>query len=280
MAYKFNIETVADISQLDDLYRKNLKAAEEESEIYQRNELVTKVELLKALRSSEESQARNAPTASSKARNIKRTTTMATSIDLEPTESPASPSETVISDKLKRVKSGPGQRSASVGSQMARSTMDGISVKIEEGADGLNRGTNAEKAGQLVVGAEVMFKHNKKQNGQQEGEGIQCVIKHTSGDGQKKRITYDVQDIDEDQVERKTYKTTAAYLIPIPLAGAPTPTFGIGKQVLARYPDTTTFYRAEVMSIQKDTYRLKFEGEEDDKEMEVDRRLVLDIGGK
>jgi hypothetical protein len=27
-------------------------------------------------------------------------------------------------------------------------------------------------------------------------------------------------------------------------------------------------------------YRLKFEGEEDDKEMEVDRRFVLDILGK
>lgn len=34
------------------------------------------------------------------------------------------------------------------------------------------------------------------------------------------------------------------------------------------------------MGVQKDSYRLKFEGEEDDKEMEVDRRLVLDIGGK
>lgn len=73
------------------------------------------------------------------------------------------------------------------------------------------------------------------------------------------------------------YKTTANYLIPIPAKDAPLPSFSVGKQVLARYPDTTTFYRAEVMGAKKDVYRLKFEGEEDDKEMEVDRRYVLDV---
>lgn len=69
-------------------------------------------------------------------------------------------------------------------------------------------------------------------------------------------------------------------MIPIPQPGAPLPSFPVGKQVLARYPDTTTFYRAEVMGSKKDVYRLKFEGEEDDKEMEVDKRFVLDIPGK
>ena len=92
-------------------------------------------------------------------------------------------------------------------------------------------------------------------------------------------MTYDIQDIDEDQDGHKTsYKTNAAYLIPIPQTANSLPTFSIGKQVLAKYPDTTTFYRAEVTGVQKDAYRLKFEGEEDDKEMEVDRRFVLDIG--
>jgi SAGA-associated factor 29 len=62
--------------------------------------------------------------------------------------------------------------------------------------------------------------------------------------------------------------------------GSSISTFTVGKQVLARYPDTTTFYRAEVMGVKKEAYRLKFEGEEDDKEMEVDRRYVLDIPNK
>jgi len=34
------------------------------------------------------------------------------------------------------------------------------------------------------------------------------------------------------------------------------------------------------MSFRKDTYNLKFEGEEDDKEMEVDKRFVLDLRAK
>lgn len=93
---------------------------------------------------------------------------------------------------------------------------------------------------------------------------------------------YDVQDPEpnENGEQGAVYKTTAASLIPIPQVGSTLPVFPVGKQVLARYPDTTTFYRAEVMGTKKDTYRLKFEGEEDDKEMEVDRRFVLDIPGK
>lgn len=84
----------------------------------------------------------------------------------------------------------------------------------------------------------------------------------------------------ENGEEGAVYKTTAASLIPIPQPGSPLPQFQPGKQVLARYPDTTTFYRAEVMGSKKDVYRLKFEGEEDDKEMDVDRRFVLEIPGR
>ena len=93
---------------------------------------------------------------------------------------------------------------------------------------------------------------------------------------------YDVQDPEpnENGEQGAVYKTTAVSLIPIPRVGTTLPSFTAGKQVLARYPDTTTFYRAEVMGSRKDTYRLKFEGEEDDKEMGVDRRFVLDIPGK
>jgi SAGA-associated factor 29 len=92
------------------------------------------------------------------------------------------------------------------------------------------------------------------------------------------RIAYDVQDPEPDDAGRQDlHKAVATDLIPIPKSGSHLPTFGVGKHVLARYPDTTTFYPAEVMSFRKDTYNLKFEGEEDDKEMEVDKRFVLDL---
>ena len=53
----------------------------------------------------------------------------------------------------------------------------------------------------------------------------------------------------------------------------------MGKIVLARYPETTTFYRAEVTGFNKDAYCLKFEDDRDQK-MWVDRRYVLDLGNR
>lgn len=55
--------------------------------------------------------------------------------------------------------------------------------------------------------------------------------------------------------------------------------YPVGKHVLARYPETTTFYRAEVTAFKKDIYQLKFEDDQN-QEMEVARRYVLDFGGK
>lgn len=86
---------------------------------------------------------------------------------------------------------------------------------------------------------------------------------------------------DENGAPGQIYKTTAAALIPIPLAGAALPDYPKGKQVLAKYPETTTFYRAEVMGMKRDSCRLRFEGEDEiGKEQDVDRRYVLDYGAK
>lgn len=93
--------------------------------------------------------------------------------------------------------------------------------------------------------------------------------------------SYEVQDPepDEDGAPGQIYKTSAAALIAIPQQGTPLPDYPIGKHVLARYPNTTTFYRAEVTVMKKGLCRLKFE-EDQDQEMEVDRRFVLEFNGK
>lgn len=92
---------------------------------------------------------------------------------------------------------------------------------------------------------------------------------------------YEVEDAEPNEKGvGAVYRTTATSLTPIPPPGSSLPSFSAGKQVMARYPDTTTFYRADVLGSKKDVYRLRFEGEEDDKEQEVDRRFVLDIPGK
>ena len=73
-------------------------------------------------------------------------------------------------------------------------------------------------------------------------------------------------------------------MTPILAPGISLPNLPPGRNVLAKYPETTTFYRAEVVPSKKDGQaftpegfvRLRFEGEEElDREMEVERRYVL-----
>ncbi|RAH65104.1 SAGA-associated factor 29 family protein [Aspergillus aculeatinus CBS 121060] len=266
--------TLSEHNQLDSLYRQMAKLCEEERAILQDepSDVIKNLGLLTALRQASEAEApQNRAASLSKSRKKRN------EMDGSATDSPG-PSNNSLSDKVSRVKGGI-QRSTSASSSQAREGRDPIvQIKVEEGSEGA-KGTLAERSGHLVVGAEVVFKHNKNKQGV-EGEGIQCIIKGISGDGPKKR--YDVQDPEpnENGEQGAVYRTAAASLIPIPRIGSTLPSFSLGKQVLARYPDTTTFYRAEVMGTKKDVYRLKFEGEEDDKEMEVDRRFVLDIPGK
>ena len=75
------------------------------------------------------------------------------------------------------------------------------------------------------------------------------------------------------------YKTTATSLIPIPGPDATLQDFPVGKHVLARYPETTTFYKAEVRGTRKDLYRLSFEDDQN-QENEVHKRFVLELPGK
>ncbi|KAJ5553956.1 hypothetical protein N7513_003915 [Penicillium frequentans] len=263
-----NKPTMTEHDQLDTWLRQSQKLSEEERSIMMDEpcDVIKNLELLTALRKASEAEAPpNRSSALSKSRKKGRIWRVRRLILLVPR---SSRSKGIV------------PRSASVSSTQAREgRSEGVAVKIEEGSEG-TKGTVAERSGLLVVGAQVVFKHNKNKQGV-EGEGIQCIIKNISGDGHKKRW-YDVQDPEpnENGEQGAVYKTTASSLIPIPQMSGSLPSFPTGKQVLARYPDTTTFYRAEVMGAKKDVYRLKFEGEEDDKEMEVDRRYVLDIPNK
>ena len=92
---------------------------------------------------------------------------------------------------------------------------------------------------------------------------------------------YEVQDPepDENGAPGRIYRTGVAALIAIPGPDAALPDFPVGKHVLARYPETTTFYRAEVTGVKKDVYRLKFEDDQN-QEMDVYRRYVLEFNSK
>lgn len=142
------------------------------------------------------------------------------------------------------------------------------------------RSNSAAPMEPLQMHSEVAYRLPKQKSA--EGEWIQCTVTAIlGGDGSKRK--YEVRDPEPDEAGgHGKYKAFASALIPIPKDSANLPSYPVGKQVLARYPETTTFYRAEVMGTKRDgTCRLKFEGEEEvGKETEVERRLVLDVGDK
>ncbi|KFY82007.1 hypothetical protein V500_10906 [Pseudogymnoascus sp. VKM F-4518 (FW-2643)] len=130
------------------------------------------------------------------------------------------------------------------------------------------------------LNAEVAFRP-KHADSNFETEWIQGVVVKIIGEGKSRR--YDVQDPEPDEVTNRPgaiHKTSAARMVPIPELGKSLPDYPQGKAVLARYPDTTTFYRAEVVAMNGKLVKLRFEGEEDEQvTMEVDRRFVLDHRG-
>ena len=93
---------------------------------------------------------------------------------------------------------------------------------------------------------------------------------------------FEIQDADpepdDDGNMPAPYRASINSLVPIPITTSGLAEFTRGKQVYALYPDSTTFYKAEMRGMKtKDICRLRFEGEEErDKEMEVERRYVLD----
>jgi SAGA-associated factor 29 len=112
---------------------------------------------------------------------------------------------------------------------------------------------------------------------------------------------YEIRDSDPDPpTPPLPYRASVNHLVPIPPANSSLPDIPAKKQVLALYPGTTTFYKAEVVLPKvkkpsvggeairdghgelKDGYvRLRFEGEEEaEREMDVERRYVLSEIGK
>jgi SAGA-associated factor 29 len=167
----------------------------------------------------------------------------------------------------------------------------------------------------LLPSTEVLYRDPKKRTNT-EGEGILCRVTSVIGEGKQRR--YEI--IDADPVSHPflpkphlspllprtnankdpptpsiPYRASVNHLVPIPPPTSNTtlPDLNKGKNVLALYPGTTTFYKAEVVAgwrvsdgkVKKEDseaggvenlVRLRFEGEDEaDREMSVERRYVL-----
>jgi len=126
-------------------------------------------------------------------------------------------------------------------------------------------------------GQEVAFK--PKLNGEATSDWILGEVAQVLGEGKSRR--YKVLDVDPDEnVAQKEYRSSASSMISItPKSQAPSlPQWDVGKTVLALYPNTTTFYKAEVMGTAADgRVNLRFDGENDSTTMQqVERRFVIE----
>ncbi|CAM1509391.1 Fc.00g031300.m01.CDS01 [Cosmosporella sp. VM-42] len=149
------------------------------------------------------------------------------------------------------------------------------------GAAGSTSGTAGANARSKVVfsrGDSVAFKP-RPTNGDQQSDWILGEVAQVLGEGKSRR--YKVLDIEpEDQSKSKEYRSSASSMIPIaPESQASTlKDWEAGMWCLALYPNTTTFYKAEVHSMASDgKVNLKFEGENDSTTLQqVERRFVIE----
>ncbi|KAH8844682.1 hypothetical protein MCOR27_008367 [Pyricularia oryzae] len=134
----------------------------------------------------------------------------------------------------------------------------------------------------FAKGQDVAFKPKQANNSSNNGDTADWFLGRVAavlGEGKSRRYKVKDEDPDVSPDERKEYRTSASSMIPIPAAGEKLPSLDKGKIVLALYPDSTTFYKAEVESIDAETGKvsLRFEGEETTGTLQlVERRFVVE----
>ncbi|THX73665.1 hypothetical protein D6C78_07648 [Aureobasidium pullulans] len=284
--------------RLESLYRENVKLSEDISHIVDGNSdemsLLDSIKVLAGLReASEESLNLSRSHSNSKGRNAtlkKKAGSMDVDDEASVVSSPR-PGGRQGGDRLAvETKSRERNRERSV-----TSTRE-VSVKVEDGAespslittiphtDSLQANEPRGSRLQLNLGAQVFYRNKGRT---QEGEGILCRVTNVIGEGKQRR--YEIQDAEPEPLPDgefpPPYRASVAHLMPIPTKNDGLADLNKGRNVLAQYPDTTTFYKAEVMENWRskdlsDTsdgshlVHLSFEGD-DGNNTQVERRFVL-----
>ncbi|PHH52377.1 SAGA-associated factor 29 [Ceratocystis fimbriata CBS 114723] len=156
----------------------------------------------------------------------------------------------------------------------------GSGTPSAHGGAGSGSGVRA-KPHVFAKGDAVAFKP-KTAPGESPSDWILGEVKAVLGEGKSRRYkVLDVEPEPEDASSQKEYRSSASSMIPITAeAGVKSlPDWEPGKKVLAMYPQTTTFYSAEVISTAEGgKVNLRFDGENDYTTMQqVERRFVIDF---
>lgn len=166
----------------------------------------------------------------------------------------------------------------SVPPKLDRSTPGGKAGSVEPQAGSSSSASRSKMT--FAVHDEVAFK--PKQANAENTDWILGIVQEVKGEGKSRR--YKVLDADPDEAASsgpKEFRTSASNMILIPKEDVPLPPLDSGKTVLALYPNTTTFYKAEVMGMTSDgKVNLRFDGEESNNVMQsVVRRMVVEYRG-
>ncbi|KAL6788972.1 SGF29 tudor-like domain-containing protein [Trichoderma sp. SZMC 28012] len=258
------------MKQMEELCRSGVKKSEDN--ITAAKNLMERLKVIRAVVVAKE-QAEAPPTGPSKRSTTRTDSAAAAAASLyefnEPGDSPV-PSPMVGSSRKH------GERSSTIDRNSIPPKADSVEPPgSTSGAAGSS--TNKSKI-LFSKGDEVAFKP-KAVNGEQTSDWILGEVAQVLGEGKSRR--YKVIDIEpDDQSKQKEYRSSASSMIPItPESQASSlKDYEAGHVVLALYPQTTTFYKAEVHSMTSTgKVDLKFEGENDSTTLQqVERRYVIE----
>jgi SAGA-associated factor 29 len=293
--------------RLEKLYRENVRLCEEVQHMLQEDSdemnLLTSLKILAALKHSSEDQMAQATvkelssaqvegkrTASGKLSRVKKGGKGGAIVDDAEAEAAPSPrihlSARTAKDKTSRQNSIPTTREASVkleadGAESVASSTD-MPASASTTATAAAKGSSTRTSNRLVLtkGEIVFCRHDSKTFTSKaeppDGEGILCRVTNVIGEGKQRR--YEVQDADTSSDPPPPQRASVSQLIQIPELNRGLSDLTKGRQVLAEYPDTTTFYKADVQEAWKGdgkTEWVKLRFEDDEVPREVERRFVL-----
>ncbi|RDA87810.1 hypothetical protein CP532_2469, partial [Ophiocordyceps camponoti-leonardi (nom. inval.)] len=147
------------------------------------------------------------------------------------------------------------------------------------GSNGSNNNNNNNRSRVVFFKGDAVAFKPKAASGEPTSDWILGEVAQVLGEGKSRR--YKVLDIEpDDQSKQKEYRSSASNMIAITAesqAGM-LRDWEAGKVVLALYPNTTTFYKAAVHSMDGGgRVNLKFEGENDSTTLQqVERRFVIE----
>lgn len=292
--------------RLESLYRENLKLCEEVQQILEgaagETNLLDSINILAVLREASIGEQAAAPVSTPRVVSGKRDRP-------KKGASKASTATPVLEDAVDEVSAAPSPRVSGtrLNTKEKPSRAGSIpatreaSVKIEDGVESIASSIDTIPASKLGLAARIAYKTGdfvlyKHRDRNSEGEGILCRVTAVIGEGKQRR--YEIQDVDTEPSSNPTpgpggkatpvttsgsvsFRASINSLMQIPESNDKLPDLPKGKQVLALYPDTTTFYRGEVTAPWKakdgtESVQVKFEGEQENIESQsVERKYVL-----